>query len=413
MALNELRSTHSFFEIFVGLNSIGRWNAVHKMFQLLCTLTTLALVIWCGIEFNKNEDVCEILFKTFHEDKDSVYPELTFSVPNRFNEKALREYDKGFNETNYFEFLEGYQYWDDKMLNVDFEKVSSRIKDYIIESCFYETYQDKLSNNCKSNEEIEPWNNLGRVVVPLHFPSDMIMWSATIKLRNSVFYNGLRPANGANGGIEVYFAYPNQTYRSGSSYFHKWPVRTNESSKNYIMRFTLKSMEVLRKRQKKNNVCYNRGDYDGKIRDIIIEKSGCKPSMWDTNRIEPLCTTRESYQEMVSEHVDQYTRLQRKNKTYLDPCLIIEKLQIEFDEENIPRTEECLNDADDDNWFKIEFDLAPNSFKEIKQARKYSIQSLVGNAGGYIGLCLGYALWNIPTIILGLWNHVKDIHVHG
>ena len=220
MASNALRKTHLLNGISVGWNRIEGWSAMHKIFQLLCTLTTLALVIWCGIEFNKNEDVCEILFKTFHEDKDSIYPELTFAVPNRFNETALREYDKGFNEFNYFKFLEG-EHWDDKMLDADFEKVSMRIKDYIIESCFYETYQDKLSNNCKSNEVIKPWNNLGRVVVPLHFPSDMIMWSATIMLRNSIFYNGLRPANGAIDGIEVYFAYPNQLYRSGSSYFHK------------------------------------------------------------------------------------------------------------------------------------------------------------------------------------------------
>ena len=178
------------------------------------------------------------------------------------------------------------------------------------------------------------------------------------------------------------------------------------------MRFTVKSMEVLRKRQKKNNVCYNMVDYDGKIREIIIEKSGCKPSMWDTNRSEPLCTTRQSYENMVLEHFDQYTRYQRKNKTYLDPCLSIQKLQIEFVEENILSKEEYLNE-DDKGWFKIEFDIAPNDFKEIKQARKYSIQSLVGNAGGYIGLCLGYALWNVPTIILGIWNHVKDIHVQG
>ena len=175
MALNELRSTHSFNEIFVGLNSIGRWNAVHKMFQLLCTLTTLALVIWCGIEFNKNEDVCEILFKTFHEDKDSVYPELSISVPNRFNETALREYDKGFNEVNYLKFLRGAQYWDDKMLDVDFEKVSMRIEDYIIKTCFYETFRDKQFHDCKNHGMIKPWNSLGFVYVTLHFPSNMIM----------------------------------------------------------------------------------------------------------------------------------------------------------------------------------------------------------------------------------------------
>ena len=409
MALNTLQNIHLLDLIYVGWHRIGGRNALHNVFKLICILTTLALVIWCAYEFNENEDISEIIFKTFHEDKDSIYPELTVGVLNRFNETALREYDKGFNEVNYRKFLEGDQYWDDKMLDVDFEKVSMRMEDYITKTCFYETYQDKRFENCKNHGVMKQWYNLGFVVVTLRFPPDMIMWGATIQLRNSIFHNGLRPAN---DGFEVYFAYPNQLYRSGSSYFHKWPVRTNESSKNYIMRFTVKSMEVLRKRQKKNNVCYNMVDYDGKIREIIIEKSGCKPSMWDTNRSEPLCTTRQSYENMVLEHFDQYTRYQRKNKTYLDPCLSIQKLQIEFVEENILSKEEYLNE-DDKGWFKIEFDIAPNDFKEIKQARKYSIQSLVGNAGGYIGLCLGYALWNVPTIILGIWNHVKDIHVQG
>ena len=106
------------------------------------------------------------------------------------------------------------------------------------------------------------------------------------------------------------------------------------------MRFTLNSMEVLRKRQKKNNDCYNMGDYDAKIREIIVEKSGCRPSMWNENRSEPLCTTRQSYKKMLSEYWDQYSRLQRRNKAYLDPCLSIKKLQIEYFEENIVSNEE-------------------------------------------------------------------------
>ena len=408
MALNELRSTHSFNAFFVGLNSIGRWNAVHKMFQLLCTLTTLALVIWCGIEFNKNEDVCEILFKTFHEDKDSTYPELVFLLPNRFNDTALRGYDEGLNEVNYRKFLDGGHDWDKKMLDVDFEKVSMRLEDYIIKACYYETLHDKMYGDCKNHGVIKQWNDFGNALATLHFPSDIILWGATIKLKTSIFYNGLRPDN---GGFSVFFAYRNQIYRSLSSALYKWPVRTNESTKNYIMRFTLKSMEVFRRRQKKNNGCYNAGDYDAKIREIIIENIGCRPIMWDTNRNEPLCTTPQSYHELVAEHFDQYTRIQRKNKTYIDPCLSIQKLQIEYAEENIP-SREVRSEENDDEWFKIEFDLTPNNFKEIKQARKYSVQGLVGNAGGYIGLCLGYALWNVPTVIFSLWHHVKDIIVN-
>ena len=407
MALGSLKTTGRLDTVCAECNKIPGCNVLHNAFRLVCILTTIALVIWCCIEFNENEDVCEVSFKKFHEDKDSIYPELTFILPNRFDETALRSYDESFNEYNYSKFLNGVSHWDEKMLDVDFDKVSMRLEDYVLETCFYET----MFGPCKTNGLIKQYDDFGAVETTLHFPPDKIIWGASIKLKNSIFYNGLRPANAFHEGLVVSFAYPHQRYRSMASVFQKWPVRSNESTKNYIMRFTLKSMEVLRRRPKKNKLCYDMEDYDAKIRDIIIEKSGCRPIMWNTNRSEPLCSTSESFQDLVLEHLDQFNQLERKNKTYLDPCLSIEKLQIEYTEENIPSGEEDLNN-DDDGWFIIEFDLIPNSFKEIKQVRKYSVQSLVGNGGGYIGLCLGYALWNVPTIILGIWNHAKDMHVH-
>ena len=94
------------------------------------------------------------------------------------------------------------------------------------------------------------------------------------------------------------------------------------------------------------------------------------------------------------------------NKTYLEPCRTIKKFQIDYVEENIPKD---VEGDEDDGWFSIEFVIMTNMFTEVKQFRKYSIQGLVGNAGGYIGLCLGYAMWNIPTITMGIWKYFKDI----
>ena len=91
------------------------WIALQNTFKLVCVLATLSLVIWCGYEYYKNEDVCEVLFKTFHEDEDSIYPELSFALPNRFNESALRAYKEGFNEHNYKGFLQAVGYWDKRM----------------------------------------------------------------------------------------------------------------------------------------------------------------------------------------------------------------------------------------------------------------------------------------------------------
>ena len=153
--------------------------------------------------------------------------------------------------------------------------------------------------------------------------------------------------------------------------------------------------------------CYDMQNYDREIVQTIQENFGCTPIWWLSNRSEPMCKTRESFQKTSAESADQIYRL-TKDKEYLDPCLDIQKIQIDYVEENIPSVG-GNSDDDDEGWFILEFFVLTNKFKEIKQVRKYSVQSLVGNLGGYIGLCLGYALMSLPSIILEIWRNIKDI----
>ena len=241
-------------------------------FRFACILMTLSLVIWCCYEFSKDEDVCEVLFKAFHQDEDSIYPDLIFGLPNRFDGTALRTYNESFNENNYRDFLlggDGRGNWDDKMLDIDFDKVSMRIKDYVVQTCFYATLKDREDGNCEDHIVMHQHNNFDYAVATLRFPTHVPMRLARIKLKRSIFQSGVRPVFRE---FYVHFAYPNQFYRSFSSIKYQWPIRTNESPNNYVMRINLKSMEVLRKRKKKDNDCYNLKDFDGIIRERIIEK---------------------------------------------------------------------------------------------------------------------------------------------
>ena len=53
------------------------------------------------------------------------------------------------------------------------------------------------------------------------------------------------------------------------------------------------------------------------------------------------------------------------------------------------------------------------SFREIKQIRAYNIDSLVGNMGGYMGLFLGYALLNFPSLLLRIVDLLKKKILEG
>ena len=59
-------------------------------------------------------------------------------------------------------------------------------------------------------------------------------------------------------------------------------------------------------------------------------------------------------------------------------------------------------------WFVIKTNLYQlSSFKEIKQVRKYTFQSMIGNSGGYIGLLVGITISSIPCFLFKLYSTIK------
>ena len=61
-----------------------------------------------------------------------------------------------------------------------------------------------------------------------------------------------------------------------------------------------------------------------------------------------------------------------------------------------------------DTWFEIVFEIQTDTFKEIKQKRAYSEQSLIGNLGGYLGIFIGFSLLDLLTVLLSLRIKVQN-----
>ena len=59
-----------------------------------------------------------------------------------------------------------------------------------------------------------------------------------------------------------------------------------------------------------------------------------------------------------------------------------------------------------DDFVVLNINFQARTFKEIKQVRAYNTQTLVGNAGGYIGLFLGYTIREIPSFIRYVYQKV-------
>ena len=62
-----------------------------------------------------------------------------------------------------------------------------------------------------------------------------------------------------------------------------------------------------------------------------------------------------------------------------------------------------------DKYFAVHTYFPRESFKNIVLVRAFDIQTLIGNAGGYIGLFLGHTLLQLPGFIYFLWKKLKRL----
>ena len=62
-----------------------------------------------------------------------------------------------------------------------------------------------------------------------------------------------------------------------------------------------------------------------------------------------------------------------------------------------------------EKMFQVLFEFQGGTFMKITQTRAYDVQSLIGNAGGYIGVFLGVALIQLPAFLLSVLIIVKKL----
>ena len=89
------------------------------------------------------------------------------------------------------------------------------------------------------------------------------------------------------------------------------------------------------------------------------------------------------------------------------PCRKIEKVLFSFNEYYNNIDKEDLGVDENTEVLEFSFLFQGSTFTEIEQTRSYSLQSLVGNAGGYVGLFLGAAVSQLPTALLRLKMYLK------
>ena len=170
--------------------------------------------------------------------------------------------------------------------------------------------------------------------------------------------------------------YQNQLLGDIVTGIRKWPSRTDDSPKNYVMQFNIRSVEILESRDKDWAPCIpGAPDIDDRVRQAILERIRCKPPYWNSTSSMPLCSTFEEMN-MTAEMITNvaFGHVSRRKILGTLPCRRLKKIEFL----NLYETPH----PDDFQWkdeISLWFQFKEQTYKEVKNIRSMNKQALIGN----------------------------------
>ena len=378
---------------------------INWIFHFLAVTTVIVYAASSYNTFSANDDLCEVNFKKFHVDQESIYPSISLCFNAPFLEDRLKAYNSLINASEYEKFLLGRSDDLGRFSSIPYENVS--LQDNDIFTDFERYYKTEISNSSKErNISIQSWAWFIGIMkcYTYNVPYEQGMLSSYINITftNNVYPENKRPSDGwKKGGFHVFFHYPKHFSRSLTTNKRYWPTKTG--SKKYSMRFYMKEMEVLRKRHKDTAECSDVVEYDDWLIDNITKTVNCFPPYWKNAGNVSICTN--TYDLLRARKV--FHDVFYVGSEYHPPCKEIRKLDIEYEDPD------DVHDVPE-NHTQITVYFRNNFYKQIIQVRAYTLMSLVGNVGGFVGLLLGYALVQLPGLISIIHTYFNEkLHAYS
>ena len=332
------------FSCYKDTNVIKQFrNMLVTVFNILCFVAAFVMTYRCLVTYLRDDDVCIIDFKSFHQTADNVYPSISICISNIFVEEKLKNYDSSLNISAYTHFLNG-NLWMDKMANVDYDNISINLRDFV-KGIRVIPQDEKVFRNQNTTQEVIHHDSTSIYVsfraslakcftFDTPFNEKMKVMRAEISFNSSLFPNGTRPTKMIPGltGFGVSLHYPKHMTRSFATSRYNWPERKMDG--NYVMEFSVRSMEVVRYRNKLNDPCITDWQhFDDNVLTQIIKDVGCKPPhlrYFDAEA--PECTTKGQMQEINRSWMKVMSQGYWNHK----PCTIINQLQFGYEEIDDP-----------------------------------------------------------------------------
>ena len=136
---------------------------------------------------------------------------------------------------------------------------------------------------------------------------------------------------------------------------------------------------------------------DDEIRRNLVAKFECVPPYWKQD-------FQMDYQECSQKKLKELSSITSwENK--LKPCRIISQILFLQSDFAISSFDGAFDNGYAGNYFVVYINYPEETYKEIKIVKSFDVETLIGNGGGYLGLCLGYSLLQLPAF--GFWIFSK------
>ena len=379
-------------------------KSIRSCFHLLCIVLTVSLLSYCSVKFSWNESTSMVDFRSYHESEKDIYPSISLCFNNMENPHGIYKTDT-LNQTygitdpsRYIELLEG-DNWDTSLLHIDYDKVTMSLEDYIESiSILANTHNGPAVYNWKANSNnIFPFRTTFRhsraKCFSFDFSLDLIPEiRGTKKIPRKVRVFEINTKNLASLDIYmVYFAhYPNQLRRTSPLTVEAVKHAGVISGKLLKKYFWIDNLEVIRRRNTLNNPCVEDSkNWDHHVIAQMLEEEKCRPPH-SKREDYPLCRNKESLQKLNPDF-DSFYDPEIVDR-FIKPCDEVQS--VSYNIEEFMKTPNTSIDST-----KILFLFKYGKYKDITHIRSFDVESLIGNMGGYVGLFLGFAIWQVPDAI--------------
>lgn len=403
-------------------------NNGQRLFHAICLCITIGLIGKCIHNSLLDEDDTAIEYRKYNTAKDAIYPSLSFCIHHpahlfygvkvwgKFldkNQSMVTWNDVKWIRQKYLEFLRG-KLDNELMYKVDYDSVSTKLGQHLIElrvelqsneriiykivngsfevvEAYKETEIEKnvFNRTMFTSSQVNEVGKLNLYISKREthqkcfsfdtpFIRDKQIKKLTLHLRGMIFNGqGIKPDKKQ---FTLHYHYPQQTKKSFST-LDGWKSKADKTVKNYLRRFYLASVEVVRRRNKPSSPCIE-GRYDEKILASAMKSVGCKHTVVESNDSFPICKTQKSFMEF---------EYMWKIKEHPPPCDSIQGLYEwhgEGDEKDIKvfckKTGNCGKKGIPSSLI-VQIVFTNEFYKEIVYTKKYTLETFIGNTGGYVG----------------------------